>query len=121
MALIDESESNYGLAEKKYRAALKTDPAYRPALFNLAIILTSSAPEEAIGLYEDAVAANKKDSAAWLNLGLLLRSEGQVRKGNEAVLMAIAGCRTRTCSSRRTSAPRCRPPLPQRCRQRNAP
>ncbi len=90
LALIDASASNYGLAEEKYRAALKTDPAYQPALFNLAILLTERAPDEAIGLYEDAVAADKKNAAAWLNLGLLLRGEGQVRAGNEAVIRAIA-------------------------------
>ena len=90
LALIDESESNYGLAEEKYRAALKTDAAYQPALFNLAILLTGSDPKEAIGLYEAVVAANKKDSAAWLNLGLLLRTEGRTRAGNEAVIRAIA-------------------------------
>ena len=90
LALIDESQSNYGLAEEKYRAALKTDPAYHPALFNLAILVTGSDAQEAITLYQSAVAANKKDSAAWLNLGLLLRSEGQKRAGNEAVLRAIA-------------------------------
>ena len=78
------------MAEEKYRAALKTDAAYQPALFNLAILVTGSAPEEAITLYQSAVAANKKDSAAWLNLGLLLRDEGQERAGNEAVLKAIA-------------------------------
>ena len=90
LALIDESESNYGLAEEKYRAALKTDPAYQPALFNLAILVTGSAPKEAIKLYQAAVAADKKDSAAWLNLGLLLRTEGQKRAGNKAVIRAIA-------------------------------
>ena len=90
LALIDESDANYGLAEENYRAALKTDAAYQPALFNLAILVTGRDPEEAITLYQAAVAANKKDSAAWLNLGLLLRTEGQVRLGNEAVIRAIA-------------------------------
>jgi Tfp pilus assembly protein PilF len=90
LALIDEAASNYGLAEAKYRAALETDPAYEPALFNLAILRTSAAPEEAIKLYKAAVASNKKDAAAWLNLGLLLRTAGQEREGDKAVLRAIA-------------------------------
>ena len=90
LALIDESNSNYGLAEEKYRAALKTDAAYEPALFNLAILRTNADPEEAIELYQKAVASNKKDAAAWLNLGLLLRTEGQERAGDKAVLKALA-------------------------------
>ena len=89
LALIDEASGNYGLAEEKYRAALKSDPAYEPALFNLAILRTSSDPEEAIGLYKAAVASNKKDAAAWLNLGLLLRAAGEKDEGDEAVAKAI--------------------------------
>jgi Tfp pilus assembly protein PilF len=90
LALIDASNGNYGLAETKYRAAIKSDPKYEPALFNLAILRTTPNPTEAISLYQRAVASNKKDAAAWLNLGLLQRSRGQVRPGDIAVLRAIA-------------------------------
>ena len=90
LALIDEAAGNYGLAEEKYRAALESDPAYGPALFNLAILRTGADPEEAIGLYQAAVKADKKDAAAWLNLGLLLRASGQKREGDKAVLRAVA-------------------------------
>jgi tetratricopeptide (TPR) repeat protein len=89
LALSDEGNSNYGLAEAKYRSALKTDPAYEPALFNLAILRTSSDATEAISLYQRAVAANPKDAAAWLNLGLLLRTNGQKSAGDKDVLKAI--------------------------------
>jgi tetratricopeptide (TPR) repeat protein len=90
LALIDEAEGNYGLAEEKYRSALEADAEYEPALFNLAILRTDNDPEEAISLYKQAVAADKKDAAAWLNLGLLLRSNGQEREGDRDVLRAIA-------------------------------
>ena len=36
------------------------------------------------------MAADKKDAAAWLNLGLLLRDNGQERVGDEDVLRALA-------------------------------
>jgi tetratricopeptide (TPR) repeat protein len=90
LALIDAASGNYGLAEQKYRSALNTDPAYEPALFNLAILRTSRDPKEAIRLYKRAVASNRKDAAAWLNLGLLLRAGGQVAEGDKAVRRAIA-------------------------------
>jgi tetratricopeptide (TPR) repeat protein len=90
LALIDASNGNYGLAEEKYRSAIKTDAEYEPALFNLAILQTSSDPKEAISLYKRAVAVDRKDAAAWLNLGLLLREEGKVTAGNKAVLRALA-------------------------------
>ena len=90
LALIDESEGNYGLAEEKYRSALEADAKYEPALFNLAILRTDNDPDEAIALYQQAVAADKKDAAAWLNLGLLLRANGQEAEGDRSVLRAIA-------------------------------
>lgn len=90
LALIDEASSNYGLAEANYRSAIKTDPNYEPALFNLAILRTGPDPKEAIALYKTAVSANKKDAAAWLNLGLLQRANNEVRRGDKDVLRAIA-------------------------------
>ncbi len=90
LALIDASNGNYGLAEANYRSAIKSDGEYEPALFNLAILQTSSDPAEAISLYKRAVTVERKDAAAWLNLGLLLRDEGKVTAGNKAVLRAIA-------------------------------
>lgn len=90
LALIDESNSNYGLAEDNYRAAIKSDASYEPALFNLAILRTSADPKEAITLYEQAVRSDKTDASAWLNLGLLLRANGDKRTGDKDVLRAIA-------------------------------
>lgn len=90
LALIDAAHSNYGLAEEKYRLALKTDPKYEPALFNLAILVSQRDPKEAISLYARAIAANSKDASAWLNLGLLLRATGQKAAGDKDVLRAIA-------------------------------
>jgi Tfp pilus assembly protein PilF len=89
LALIDEASKNYGEAEKHYRAAIKTDPAYQPALYNLAILRTSQDPEEAISLYRAAVKAKPKDAASWLNLGLLLRASGDEAAGDKAVTKAL--------------------------------
>nr|WP_294690880.1 tetratricopeptide repeat protein [uncultured Friedmanniella sp.] len=90
LALIDEASSNYGLAEENYRQAIESDPAYEPALFNLAILVTSKDPDEAISLYERAVAADKKDASAWMNLGLLLRDSGDRNEGDAAIRKAMA-------------------------------
>ena len=89
LALIDESNSNYGLATTKYRSAIETDAVYEPALFNLAILRTAADPAEAIALYKRAVKANPKDAAAMLNLGLLLRANGEKKAGDKLVLKAI--------------------------------
>ena len=89
LALIDAAAGNYGLAEERYRAALKVDPAYGPALFNLAILRTGRDPEEAIQLYRAAVVSDKKDAAAWLNLGLLLRASGEELEGDNGLTVGL--------------------------------
>ena len=89
LALIDETNSNYGLATTKYRSAIETDAEYEPALFNLAILRTAADPKEAIALYKRAVKSNPKDAAALLNLGLLLRANGEKATGDKYVLRAI--------------------------------
>lgn len=88
LAIIDSAQSNYGLAQSKYRTVLGIDPAYEPALFNLAILVQASDKAGAIALYQRAVKAAPKDASAHLNLGLLLRSSGQKAAGNAQVKMA---------------------------------
>lgn len=88
LALIDAANGNYGLAEAKYRSALEADASYEPALFNLAILRTPRDAKEAISLYERAVAANRSDASALLNLGLLLRANGRKAIGDKDVFQA---------------------------------
>jgi len=90
LALIDEAAVNYGLAEEKDRKARESDPKYEPALFNLAILVTSRDPKEAVSLYQRAVAVERKDASAWLNLGLLLRAAGDKAEGDKAVAKAVS-------------------------------
>ncbi len=70
---------------------LAIDPAYEPALFNLAILEKAKGNDKnAIALYQRAIAAAPKDAAAHLNLGLLLRANGQKAAGNAEVKKALA-------------------------------
>jgi tetratricopeptide (TPR) repeat protein len=70
---------------------LAIDPAFEPALFNLAILVKAKGNNtEAISLYQRAIAAAPKDAAAHLNLGLLLRATGHVSQGNAEVKKAIS-------------------------------
>ena len=78
-------------AAKYYAAAIKADPQYGPALYNLAIIETSKGNKAtAIDLYKRAVAADPTDANANLNLGFLLFDAGDKTGADAAFRKAIA-------------------------------
>jgi Tfp pilus assembly protein PilF len=78
-------------AAKQYEAALKTDPEYGPALYNLAIIKTANGDDAgAILLYQRAGTANPTDANTQLNLGLLLYKTGDTAGADAAFRKAIA-------------------------------
>jgi len=78
-------------ATKQYKAALKTDPEYGPALYNLAILKTTNGDDAgAIVLYKRAAAANPSDENTQLNLGLLLYKTGDKAGADEAFRKAIS-------------------------------
>ena len=78
-------------AAKYYAAAIKTDPQYGPALYNLAIIETAKGNKAtAIDLYKRAVAADPTDANANLNLGFLLFETGDKTGADAAFRKAIA-------------------------------
>jgi len=78
-------------ATKHYEAALKTDPEYGPALYNLAIIKTANGDDAgAILLYQRAGTANPSDANTQLNLGLLLYKTGDTAGADAALREAIS-------------------------------
>jgi len=77
-------------AEANYRKALAAAPGFTNAWFNLAILLTPTKPAEAAADYRKVIALDPKGSAAaHLNLGFLLRSEGQIAAGNAELRTAV--------------------------------
>lgn len=76
-------------AADAYRKALAIDPAYQPALFNLAVLLTTGDPPAAAGYYRQILAINPDDANVHFNLGLLLRQTGQEAEGNAEVGRAL--------------------------------
>ena len=82
---------NNSTAASYYAAAIKTDPQYGPALYNLAIIKTANGDEAgAIELYKRAIAADPTDANANLNLGFLLYETGDKTGADAAFRKAIA-------------------------------
>lgn len=78
-------------AAEYYEAAIKADPQYGPALYNLAIIETSKGNKaRAIDLYKRAITADPTDANANLNLGFLLFESGDRAGADAAFRKAIA-------------------------------
>lgn len=70
-----------GQASDEYNKALLANPNYKPALFNLAILDTSTSPQSAISLYNQLLKIDANDANVNFNLGLLLYDEGQTAQG----------------------------------------
>jgi tetratricopeptide (TPR) repeat protein len=88
---VIEQQQRPALAEGYYRKALDTDPAFVPALFNLAILRTSvGATQEAMDLYRRVIAAESDDADAYFNLGLLYRDAGKIELADRYTDQALS-------------------------------
>lgn len=77
-----------------YRKAIVLDPAFEPALFNLADLLTVAAPGDAITLFKRLEQIHPKDAKVEFNLGLLLEAQGQLQAGEVQLKKALAADRS---------------------------
>jgi Tfp pilus assembly protein PilF len=66
------------LAVGEYTAAVVIDPTFTDALYNLAVDTAATKPSSAQALYLKVVAEQPTFAAAWLNLGFILETEGNV-------------------------------------------
>jgi Flp pilus assembly protein TadD len=83
LGVIAQQQGQADDARMWYGRALKIDPSYKPALNNLAILLTPTQPEAAIALYRTLLTLNANDASVHLRLGLVLR---QIGKTDEATM-----------------------------------
>lgn len=73
-----------------YEKALHADAKYKSALFNLAVLNTSTNPQTAINFYNRLLAINPNDPNVLFNLGLLLIGGGHTTQGEADVQKAVA-------------------------------
>jgi Tfp pilus assembly protein PilF len=78
-----------GEAEAEYRAAIRTDPNFASALFNLAILRTEADPDEAEELYRSVLTLQPDNASAHLNLGFLLIEHGEEGDGQAELDEAV--------------------------------
>lgn len=89
LGVIDQAAGRTDAAEGNYRASLKSDPDFEPALFNLAILRTPVDINEAVSLYQHAAAVASDNASVHLNLGFALRQAGQVAAGDAELARAV--------------------------------
>jgi tetratricopeptide (TPR) repeat protein len=76
-------------AAAAYEKALLIKPNYTPALFNLAVLETPTAPPSAIALYKRIEAIEPKYAAAYFNLGLLELQINMTADGTAQLTKAV--------------------------------
>jgi hypothetical protein len=76
-------------AESEYQAALRSDPTFVQALFNLAVLKADADPAAAIDLYRSVLAQQPDNPGANFNLGVLLCRAGD-DSGKDLMRQAIS-------------------------------
>ncbi|WGD37874.1 tetratricopeptide repeat protein [Lysinibacter sp. HNR] len=84
LGVLEQSKGNNNQALSYYDQALETNPDYTPALYNKAIIVEESNPQEAISMYEKIVGLDDQASTAYYHLSQLYAAEGNQNKAQEA-------------------------------------
>jgi superkiller protein 3 len=88
IAQVDQNNST--AAESYYRAALAVNPNFVNALYNLAILVTSSDPLNAENYYQQVISLDPSNADAHLNLGFVYNSQGQKALARAQFNKAIA-------------------------------
>lgn len=71
LGVVYQREGQSGEARQQYQMATKADAHYVPALYNEAIVVSGSDPQQAASLYRQVIVLQPDSPTALLNLGLL--------------------------------------------------
>jgi tetratricopeptide (TPR) repeat protein len=91
LGVIAQSTGHSDEAISYYNKALAVNAAYNPALYNEAILLESSHPQQAIAMYQKIVSVDPKASSAYLRMALVQAEQGDTAaaKANDAKAVSI--------------------------------
>jgi tetratricopeptide (TPR) repeat protein len=89
LGVIAQTAKNNSEALQQYGQALQTDPTFEPALYNSAVIYSTTDPALAISYYRKIVSQIPTQTASQLNLGLLELSNNEVPQGIHNLAIAI--------------------------------
>jgi Tfp pilus assembly protein PilF len=89
LGYIAEHLNQQAQAAHDYEASLRADPTFVPALFNLAVVETSSQPVAAGNLYNKVITLDSTNADAHLNYGFILLGLGNRTAGLEHLARAV--------------------------------
>jgi hypothetical protein len=89
LGVVDQRLGRVAAAEAAYDRAHFLDPRFTPALYNKAVLDSSTNPVEAIGLYRRVLQIKPGDPDSEFNLGLLLVRSGQNAEGEQLIHAAV--------------------------------
>jgi tetratricopeptide (TPR) repeat protein len=91
LGVIAQATGSSSEAISYYNKALAANAAYTPAMYNEAILLESSHPQQAIALYQKIVSIDPKASTAYLRMALVQAEQGDATgaKANYAKAVAL--------------------------------
>ncbi|MBV2155416.1 tetratricopeptide repeat protein [Kitasatospora sp. SUK 42] len=89
LGVVAQQNNRSAEALTAYDSALKTDPAYQPALFNKAILLGPGDTDQAVSILRGIVAADPKAAGAHLNLGFDLAKQGRRAEAESSFRTAV--------------------------------
>lgn len=90
LGVVAQREGLRASAVAAYNRALFLDPRFTGAIYNLAVLDTTTSPQTAMSLYERVLRLKPGDADSEFNLGLLLVSSGQQSSGERLMGAAVA-------------------------------
>ncbi|MDQ6525921.1 tetratricopeptide repeat protein [Nocardioides sp. LHD-245] len=89
LGLLAQEAGKQDVAIERYDAALATDPAFAPALYNKGIVLETTDLDASVELYRRAVAADPEMAAAHMRLGFALLHLGETEEAEEHLATGV--------------------------------
>jgi tetratricopeptide (TPR) repeat protein len=91
LGVIAQNTGNSSEAISYYHKAIAANAAYTPAMYNEAILLESSQPQQAIAVYRKIVSIDPRASTAYLRMAMVQAEQGDITdaKANHAKAVSI--------------------------------
>jgi tetratricopeptide (TPR) repeat protein len=88
---IAQNKGNSNEAIGYYKKCLAANAAYTPAMYNEAILLESSSPQQAIAMYQKIISTDPHASTAYLRMALVQDEQGDMTdaKANDAKAVSL--------------------------------
>jgi tetratricopeptide (TPR) repeat protein len=90
LGLVEQLQKQSATAIADYSKAIASDPGYTPAMYNKAILLEATDPQEALALYQQITKINPKAATAYLRESFVYSRLGNKAKAAEARDRAVA-------------------------------